>query len=119
MVQAVVKEVCQYDAIGCFAFTEEKAGVYSGMIIEATVDMESKKAAGKVILNTPPNGVKAWISLAAAKGLKWIIFFGKNQDGFLVPVLVNYLEHKKNIKITPMCVACLPSGAVRLIVLLD
>ncbi len=72
--------MCSYDAVGCFAFTEEKAGVYSGMIIRATVDTISKP--GKVILNTPADGVKAWISLAGAKALKYIIFFGKNTVPF-------------------------------------
>jgi alkylation response protein AidB-like acyl-CoA dehydrogenase len=95
----VINEVCSYQYTGCFAFTEEEAGVYSGMIINSTVT----RRGDYVCLHTPSNGKKAWISLGGTSNLKWILFFGKDTvTGHLIPVLVNYLEHKDRINIESM-----------------
>ncbi len=46
--------------IGCFALTEERAGVLSGLIVDATA---TATATGEFVLSTAAEGsVKRWIS---------------------------------------------------------
>jgi len=78
-------------SVGCFALTEEDAGVLSGLIVDTT--WEENSETGGYLLNTPENSKKNWISQGMSSS--YGIVYARHKDDksdiriFLVDFLID------------------------------
>ncbi len=89
---------------GCFAFTENSLGVYSGLKLNTTLVYDP--TTDNFILDSN-NDSKIWISCAGEKDLKYILTFAtyeQDQNKLYIPILIDYGANSDGVQIKPYAI---------------